>query len=147
MRNEIWLENRFDYIFKKYFFDLEATNEIIIKFSRKSRRQLGAIKQMRSRLVGKNNPTTIVINGFFRDEFIPEFVVDAVIAHELSHYAHGFNSPLPQLHRHPHRGGVIKKELAERGIADLEKRQKKWMKENWEKYIKSQITRSKSQTN
>ncbi|MCX6812809.1 MAG: hypothetical protein NTW79_04330, partial [Candidatus Berkelbacteria bacterium] len=124
MRNEIWLENRFDSVFKKFFFDLEATNQIVVKFGRRGRRQLGAIKQLRSRLIGnhpslftslklrgsrklrsgyrrgldKHNPTTIIINGFFRDEEIPEFVVDAVIAHELSHYAHGFNSPLPQLH-------------------------------------------------
>jgi hypothetical protein len=79
--------------------------------------------------------TIIVINGLFRDEAIPEFVIDSVIAHEMSHYAHGFNSPLPQIHRHPHKGGVIKKELNARDLSALELKQKIWIKENWQNYL------------
>ena len=140
MRNQEWLENRFEYIYRKYFADLEAPNQIEIKWGRRSRWQLGCIKKERLKSLADhfktNFVTIIVINGLFRDEIIPEFVIDAVIAHELSHYAHGFNSPLPQKHYHPHKGGVVKKELRDRGVLEFEKKQKKWIKENWQKYLK-----------
>ena len=144
MRNQEWLENRFEYIYRKYFADLEAPNQIEIKWGRRSRRQLGCIKKEQSSAgwqiadhFKSDFTTIIVINGLFEDEKIPLFIVDAVIAHELSHYAHGFNSPLPQKHRHPHKGGVIRKELKKRDLAALEKRQKQWMKKNWQKYLQN----------
>jgi len=142
MRNQEWLENRFEYIYRKYFADLEAPNQIEIKWGRRSRRQLGCIKKERPsagwRIADHFKPdfvTIIVLNGLFKDEKIPLFVIDAVIAHEMSHYAHGFNSPLPQKHYHPHKGGIIRKELKKRDLAALEHRQKLWMKENWQKYL------------
>lgn len=139
MRNNEWLENRFEYIYRKYFADLEAPNQIDIKWGRRSRRQLGCIKKERPKTLAdhfkRDFVTIIVINRLFKDEKIPVFVIDAVIVHEMAHYAHGFNSPLPQQHRHPHKGGVIKKELHTRDLAALEKRQKFWMKENWQKYL------------
>ena len=45
MRTQNWLENRFDYIYRKYFSDIEASNQIEIKWGRRSRRQLGCIKK------------------------------------------------------------------------------------------------------
>ena len=113
MRDQEWLENRFEYIYRKYFADLKAPNQIEIKWGRRSRRQLGCIKKQQLKTKNwrvadhfkRDFITIIVINGLFRDEAIPEFVIDSVIAHEMSHYAHGFNSPLPQIHRHPHKGG------------------------------------------
>ena len=140
MRSQEWLENRFEYIYRKYFFDLEAPNQIHIRFGQRARTRLGSISRKYGRgLVPRlldDYSTIITINGLFRAEKIPVFVVDGVIAHELSHYAHGFNSPLPQRHRHPHKGGIIRKELKKRDLATLEKRQKLWMKENWQKYLK-----------
>ncbi|MBA3679016.1 hypothetical protein H0W80_02405 [Candidatus Saccharibacteria bacterium] len=62
---------------------------------------------------------------------VPEFVVIATIVHEMTHYAHGFNSPHRQKQRHPHSGGVIKKEFAERGLENLYIDQQKWLKDNW----------------
>jgi len=139
MRNQEWLENRFEYIYRRYFADLEAPNRIEIKWGHRSRRQLGAIKKERPQSLAdhfkRDFTTIIVINSLFRDKKIPVFIIDAVIAHEMSHYAHGFNSPLPQRHHHPHKGGVIRKELANRDLSALEKRQKKWLKENWQKYL------------
>lgn len=139
MRSESWLENRFEYIYRNHFFDLKAPNQIEIKWGRRSRRQLGCIKREKIKHFIENFKshfkTIIVINGLFQDEAIPEFVIDAVIAHEMTHYAHGFNSPLPQKHRHPHKGGVVKKELDYRDLLDLERRQKKWMKTNWQNYL------------
>jgi len=139
MRNQGWLENRFEYIYRTYFADLEAPNQIEIKWGRRSRRQLGCIKKERPKSLADHfKPdfkTIIVINGLFRDEAIPEFVIDAVIVHEMAHYAHGFNSPLPQKHAHPHKGKVIRREFLLRGIGDLERKQHAWMKENWQKYL------------
>lgn len=142
MRNDEWLESRLEYIYKKYFKDVDAPNMIHIKFGRCSRTRLGSIKKKDAQsILGKvktNSATEIVINGHFRDEFIPKFVVDAVIAHELSHYAHGFSSPLPQLWRHPHKGGVVSKEMKDRGLTEILKMEKKWIKENWRSYIKGE---------
>ena len=154
MRSNEWLENRFEHIYREYFADLNAPNQIEIIWGRRSRRQLGCIKKatlslreestkqsglprlsLRSMARNDNFKTIIVINGLFRDEAIPEFVVDAVIVHEMAHYAHGFNSPLPQKHAHPHKGKVIRYEFLKRGIGDLERKQKAWMKENWARYL------------
>jgi len=139
MRDQLWLENRFEYIYRKYFVDLKAPNQIEIKWGRRSRRQLGCIKREKpKRFVdhfNSDSKTIIIINALFKDEEIPLYVIDAVIAHEMSHYAHGFNSPLPQIHRHPHKGGVIKKELFARDLTALENKQKIWIKENWQNYL------------
>ncbi|MCX6810934.1 MAG: hypothetical protein NTY30_04390 [Candidatus Berkelbacteria bacterium] len=139
MRSINWLENRFEHIYRTYFTDLEAPNQIEIKWGRRSRRQLGCIKKERPKSITdhfkKDFKTIIVINGLFKDEAIPEYVIDAVIVHEMAHYAHGFNSPLPQKYSKPHTGNVIRREFLLRGIGDLERQQQKWMKENWQKYL------------
>ncbi|MEI6144466.1 MAG: hypothetical protein WCP91_02620 [Candidatus Berkelbacteria bacterium] len=160
MRTITWLENRFEYIYRTYFADLEAPNQIEVTWGRRSRRQLGCIKRAPfSSLRGgttkqsdirlprlsilsmarndktANFKTIIVINGLFKDEAIPEYVIDAVIVHEMAHYAHGFNSPLPQQHKSPHKGNVIRREFLLRGIGDLERKEQQWMKENWQNYL------------
>jgi len=147
MRTQNWLENRFDYIYRKYFSDIEASNQIEIKWGRRSRRQLGCIKKEQLKTFAnrlkRDFKTIIVINGLFRDEAIPNFVIDAVIIHEMIHYTHGFNSPLPQKHRHPHQGKVIRREFLLRGIGELERKQQKWIKENWQNYLKENLPPSK----
>jgi hypothetical protein len=75
----------------------------------------------------------ITINGRFRDEKYPTEMIDHTIAHELVHYAHGFPSPGPRLHRYPHRGGVIDKELEDRNLHHLVMFYNMWVKE----YIKT----------
>lgn len=80
--------------------------------------------------------TEITINSHFKDAIIPEYVIDAVIGHELCHYVHGFSSPLPQLARHPHKGGIVNNEMSERGMGELEKKQKRWIKQHWVEYLK-----------
>lgn len=64
----------------------------------------------------------------FKDLRIPQDVVDHTIAHELCHYAHGFSSPHPRLHKYPHEGGVIKREMEERGLGFLYQSYQKWVK-------------------
>lgn len=82
-----------------------------------------------------NKNTYITITGLFKDEKIPESVVDAVLAHELSHYAHGFFSPHNQLHNHPHKHKIVTNELTKRGLGDILKNQKTWLKQNWKDII------------
>jgi len=79
--------------------------------------------------------SVITITLKFKDENVPEDIVRATIAHEMCHYAHGFNSPLQQIYNHPHKGGVIRKEFEKRGLGQLHKYSKKWLKTNWRKYI------------
>ena len=80
--------------------------------------------------------TLINITSYFKDESIPEEIVLSTIAHEMCHYAHGFNSPLSQIYDHPHKGGLIKKEMQQRGLINVYKYSKTWLKQNWLKYIK-----------
>lgn len=59
---------------------------------------------------------------------IPTEVVDHTLAHELVHYAHGFSSRRTRLHKYPHAGGVVQKEMEKRGMGNLIKSYKEWIK-------------------
>lgn len=132
MRDDKWLRNLFTQVKNRNFPDLEIKNNLFIRFGRNNKQRLGTIKFGRR----KENPNTfITINGFFKDERIPEFVIVATLSHELIHYAHGFFSPHPQLHRYPHRGSVVDRELTQRGLGDILKLQKEWLKHNWSEYL------------
>lgn len=123
-RDDIWLLSRLDYIWTKYFPDVKQTNKVFIRFGRHSKFRLGSIRMDKA---SKNS--YITITAMFRYPNIPIEVVDHTIAHELCHYAHGFSSPNPRLHRYPHHGGIIKKELQGRGLDFLVKSYAKWMRE------------------
>ncbi len=130
-RDQEWLENLLADIWFKYFGDVEQSNDVYIRYGRKAKRRLGSI--------GINPEdrysTVITINPLYQDLEVPEYVVVATIVHEMTHYAHGFNSPHYQKHRHPHSGGVIRKEFAERGLENLYVKQKKWLKNNWQNIL------------
>lgn len=131
-RESQWLKQRLIFLWKRYFSDIEIKNQLIIKFGRPCRTRLGSIKAGR---IYKKERSIITINGYFQDFEIPEFVVDAVVAHEFMHYAHGFASPHQQAFRHPHQGGVVNWDLKERGLEDTLKLQKQWLKKNWQNYL------------
>lgn len=144
MRDHKWLKQRLEIIWKNYFADVGLANNVYVKFGRASKTRLGSIKMSKPRrflenFSKKDRSSIITVNGFFKDESIPECVVDAILAHELTHYAHGFASPHTQKHRHPHKNGVVKKELQDRGLEELQKKEKKWVKENWVNYLKERI--------
>lgn len=65
---------------------------------------------------------------FARDD-VPADVVLYTISHELCHYAHGFSSSNKRLFRHPHHGGVVNREIKERGGEKYIDAYKKWIKE------------------
>jgi len=131
MRDDNWLHARLDYIWDTYFADVQQDNIVRIVWGRKAKTRLGSI-----RLDAQDPTITIItINRLYQDEYVPEFVVDATIVHELSHYAHGFNSPHARTKQHPHAGGVMAREFAERGLTDMYKAQKMWLKDNWSDYV------------
>src|SRR3954468_10507703 len=100
IRDEAWLQQILDKIWDNYFDDVPQVNDVRIKFGRKAKRRLGSIS-----IDPTDKKTSIItMNSLFKNDDIPEYVVEATIFHELTHYAHGFNSPLEQAQRHPHAG-------------------------------------------
>lgn len=142
MRNNTYLKEKLDQIWEKFFADVPRSNHVQICFGRKAGKRLGSIRKVIKNENRNNFDTLIYINGHFKDEFIPTFVIDATIAHELCHYAHGFSSPLPQLSKFPHRGDIVDKELEQRGLKPLEELEQKWLNRHWTKFLKHNTTRS-----
>jgi hypothetical protein len=137
-RDDAWLQSVLDKIWDNYFSDVVQDNDVRIVFGRRTKRRLGSIS-----LDPRDRKTSLItMNGLFRSRDVPEFVVEATIVHELTHYAHGFNSPLEQKNPHPHAGGVMKREFAERGLSELYTLQKKWLKANWQRVLESELPRT-----
>jgi len=136
MRDDCFLKNRLEQIWLLLFNEIPRLNNVVIKFKGKSRNRFGYIKK-----IGKD--TLIGINEFFRFEIVPEYIIDLTIAHELSHYTHGFNSPLERKYNHPHKGGVVTKELRLRGFEKMIKKEKMFFKYEWPK-IYEQIVNFKN---
>ena len=123
-RDDIWLLSRLDYLWSNYFLDVKQVNPVFIRFGRFSKFRLGSI-----RLDRFTKHSFITITGMFKDPSVPVEVVDHTIAHELCHYTHGFSSPRVRMHKFPHHGGVIKRELEERKLGRLSKAYNDWLKD------------------
>ena len=136
MRDNAWLENRLNNIWKKYFADVKRKNPINVRFGRNALYRFGSI-----RLDRRTKSSFITINGNFRSNTLSVQVIDHTLAHELVHYAQGFSSKNPRLHRYPHRGGVIDKELRERGLNHLVLFYKNWVSE-YKKTLENKLTGS-----
>lgn len=127
IRDDTWLYELLDDTWDKHFSDVRQDNDVRIIFGRRTKNRLGSIK-----VDPRDSSISIItMNGLFRDDRIPEFVIKATLVHELCHYAHGFNSPIKQKYQHPHAGGVMRQEFAERGLEQLYRDQKRWLKDNW----------------
>ena len=129
MRGDIFLEERLDSLWELLFPDVERKNKVIIRFKGKWKNKFGHIKKLR------DGSSEIVINSYFKNETVPEYIIDLTLAHELIHYMHGFNSQHKKLYKHPHAGGIVNKELVKRGFGHIIKLEKKWIKEEWTKII------------
>lgn len=141
-RDTLWLEQRLNTIWERYFPTMVRANPVTIVFGQKSRTRLGSIGMegwqgirkgiaYKSRRSVAQGTSIITITGYFKDSRVPEYVVDATIGHELVHYAHGFHSPHPQLYRYPHQGGIVDSELMRRGMGETLYLQRKWLKQEW----------------
>lgn len=124
MRDNVWLLSRLDHLWFKHFGDVSQDNPVFIKFGRYSKFRLGSIKQQRH-----SKASIITITGMFKDARIPMEVVDHTIGHELVHYTHGFSSSKPRLHKYPHAGGIVDKEMKGRGMGYLTLAYRMWVKE------------------
>lgn len=133
------MEARLETIWQAYFADVKKANQVSIRFSGPSKFRFGSIRLYKKNWLGKS-ASKILINGNFTKSSIPAGVVDYTIAHELVHYAHGFSSSLPRLHRYPHQGGVVNRELEKRGMTKAVGCYKRWLKE----YRKLVIGRSRA---
>jgi len=125
MRDEAWLKERLDGIWQLLFPDIERKNKVIVRFRGKWKNKFGHIKRL------KNKDTEIAVNSLLRHEVVPEFVIDLTIAHEVVHYMHGFHSPHKKMYRHPHKGGIVTKELKKRGFASVLKKERLYLKNEW----------------
>lgn len=138
-------------LWEEYFNDVPRKNYVLIKFGRRAKRQLGCIKWVKGRTKVKGllkrkkhelghhddgSISLITITSLYKNPDVPQYVVEATIAHEMIHYAHGFFSPLKQLYNHPHKGGVIRKEMIKRGLKDMYYDSKRWLKEHWPRIIR-----------
>ena len=129
MRDDKWLSERLEEIWNIFFSDIKRLNEVKIRFIGKWKNKFGHIKKL------KDGSTEIVINGFFKDEKIPDYIVDLTIAHEIVHYLHGFNSPYPKQFKYPHQGGIVRKELISRGFKIPLKLERRFLKQDWKEII------------
>jgi len=141
MRDDKWLFLKLDQVWDKYFSDIPQDNDVRIIWGRRARGRLGSIKQG-MKIKGNHPETIITINALFKDKKIPGYVVLGTIAHELSHYAHGFNSPIEQKYETPHAGGVVRQELRRRGLDKIYRAQKIWLKNNWRAYVEEKLPRN-----
>lgn len=130
-RTDEWLNQFTEDIWQNYFQDVERKLPLLIRFGRRAYSRLGSLS-----LDEKNNLAILRVTGLFKEPDIPEMIIKATVVHELCHYAHGFHSGLERKHKHPHAGGVIRKEFAERGLEDLYIKQKDWLNSNWLRVVK-----------
>ncbi len=129
MRDNQWLNLQVKILIDQHFEDIDSS-KVEIKFGVNAKNRFGSIRYNKSKKISQ-----IIINGIFKNNYVPDLIVLATIAHELCHYVHGYGSDLPKKYNHPHRGEVIPKELNARGLKELDAFEKKWTKENWKKII------------
>ncbi len=132
MRDDEFLKQRLDAMWEFLFPDVKKANIVVIRFKGKWRNKFGHIKRL------NNGDSEIVINSHFKNEKIPEYIIDTTIAHELVHYMHGFNSSLPRMHKHPHKGGIVNKELKKRGFGNMISLERKWVRNEWRNIVKEE---------
>jgi hypothetical protein len=144
------LQNLLYDIWDDHFPDVPRKNLVIAKYGKFSKQRLGSIKWVRDfkgiksfykkfkdehEAQDDKRITLIILTRYFTLPEIPDFLVKTTLAHELTHYAHGFNSPLEKKFKYPHQGKIIEKELKKRGLGKEYDMSEKWLKENWKKFV------------
>lgn len=135
MRNNKWLATRLQVLQTNNFSDVPVTNTIFVRFGRNSKTRFGSI--IAKPHSGYAKPVTyITINALFKDVTVPEFVIDATLAHEFTHYSHGFHSPLEKRYKYPHRGDIVNKDLRARGLSQVLDQQHEWIKTSYPNFLR-----------
>lgn len=136
MRTLLQLNQELKALLAGPFADVPIVNQLTVDFGRKAKRRFGSIKLSRDK-----KRSRITINGLFREESIPVEIIQATLAHELCHYAHGFSSPLPRKYSHPHKGQVILREMEARGLKQLYHFERVWTKAHWRAIVEREFPR------
>ncbi len=118
-------------LIRENFAERGVTNLLMVKTGKRCKRKLGHIKTINHSDYG----SMIEINPLLFDLEVPEFVLDYVIMHELTHYFQGFGSNHEKKHKHPHKGKVVEKELERLGWREIQEKSDAWIKENWKKIL------------
>ena len=169
MRDNNWLEKQLDFLLRNYFSNVKITNPLEIKFGREAKFRFGSIRLVKSTKGIKSTKSIkgffrtalgtrgtlgthdtlkisevpqksiITITSMFAAQSVPVAVVRYTICHELCHYAHGFSSVNKRLFKYPHHGGVVNRELADRGADELVVAFKKWLAEYRKKILTARV--------
>ncbi|HLZ57465.1 MAG TPA: hypothetical protein VKR06_11000 [Ktedonosporobacter sp.] len=113
-------------IWQQYFSDLPRVNYVSIDYCYPWKSRLGLI-----RLSQDQTTSFIGINALLQIPQVPEYVLITTIAHELTHYAHGFGSPLPRRWKHPHANKVVDHELERRELGEYLRCCNEWIDKQW----------------
>jgi hypothetical protein len=113
-------------IWQDHFADLPRVNDVSIGYCYPWKSRLGLI-----RLSLDKTTSFIGINSLLQLQQVPEYVLITTIAHELTHYAHGFGSPLPRLWKHPHANKVVDRELERRDLGEQLRCCTEWIDKHW----------------
>lgn len=135
-RDARWLRGEMEEIWRRHFGDIERANQVDIDFRRAWKRRLGVIALSPDRAT-----TRIGINSLLGHDDAPYVLTLITVAHELAHYCHGFGSPLPRKYRHPHRGGIVTRELKKRGLGAELAEYSAWVKKNWWSFYAGRVRR------
>jgi hypothetical protein len=138
-----------DSIWQHYFADTPRVNAVLIGYCYPWKSRLGLI-----RLSEDKQTTFIGINSLLQLPQVPECVLTTTIAHELTHYAHGFGSPLPRICKHPHANGIVDRELERRELGEQLRCCNEWIDQYWYSFydrqrslicsLKSSLAKAKS---
>jgi len=120
------LNTYLDCIWQRHFSDIPRVNKVEIAYGHPWKQRLGLI-----RLSLDNKLSFIAINALLQQRSVPECVLITTIAHEVTHYAHGFGSPLPRLYQHPHANDVVNRELKQRGLGEYARSCDEWIDREW----------------
>lgn len=115
-----------DAIWQDYFSDIPRLNVVEIAYCQPWKRRLGLI-----RLSLDSTKSFIGINALLQLQEVPDYILYTTIAHELTHYAHGFGSPLTRIFEHPHANNIVQRELVRRGLGELVRRCDDWIDKQW----------------
>ncbi|QBD80495.1 hypothetical protein EPA93_32790 [Ktedonosporobacter rubrisoli] len=122
-----------DQIWQNYFVDIARVNDVHIDYCYPWKSRLGLI-----RLSLDQKSTFIGINSLLQLRQVPEYVLVTTIAHELTHYAHGFGSPLPRACKHPHANKVVERELERRNLGEQLRCTDAWIDKYWYPFYDAQ---------
>lgn len=130
-RDNAWLQARQELLWEIHFSDVAKGYPIETRFGTRAQYRFGSI-------AARNGKTIILINQLFADPFVPDYVVDGTLGHELAHYAHGYGSGLPKIHADPHRGGVVDLEMEKRGLGEVNRKADQWREKHWDAFYAAQ---------